>query len=87
VKRGGKQSHAGFSLGLFFDLEDGGDMFPPKHLLTFNGLHGVTFRKIVVFVNIAVRASKCCLILMKLLKISAISAQTRFTSPNNENAL
>jgi hypothetical protein len=27
VKAGGKQSLAGFLLGLFFDPEDGGDMF------------------------------------------------------------
>jgi hypothetical protein len=27
VKAGGKLFHAGFFLGLFFDPEDGGDMF------------------------------------------------------------
>jgi hypothetical protein len=35
-------------LGLFFDLEHGGDV-PPKRRLTFNGLHGVISRKIVLF--------------------------------------
>jgi hypothetical protein len=33
VKAGGK-------LVLFFDPEDGGDMFLPKRLVTFNGLLG-----------------------------------------------
>jgi hypothetical protein len=34
-------------LGLF-DPEDGGDV-PPKHRLTFNGLHGVVPQKIIPF--------------------------------------
>jgi hypothetical protein len=39
----------GFLLGLFFDPEDGGDMFLPKRRLIFNGLHGVISQKIVLF--------------------------------------
>jgi hypothetical protein len=31
--------HADFTLGLFMDSEDRGDMFLQKHRLTFNGLH------------------------------------------------
>jgi hypothetical protein len=31
-----------------FDPEDGGDV-PPKRRLTFNGLHGVIYQKIVLF--------------------------------------
>jgi hypothetical protein len=34
--------------GLFFDLDDEGDV-PPKRRLTFNGLHGVISQKIVLF--------------------------------------
>jgi hypothetical protein len=49
--------HAGFLLALFFDPEDGGDYVPPKHRLTFNGLHGVISQKIVLSVTIAVRTS------------------------------
>jgi hypothetical protein len=37
--------------------EDGGDMFLKKHRLIFNGLHGVIFHKIVVFITIAWRTS------------------------------
>jgi hypothetical protein len=48
--------HAGFLLGLFFDPEDGGDMFL-QNVLTFNGLHGVIFQKIELFINTAVRTS------------------------------
>jgi hypothetical protein len=33
--------HAGFFLSLFFDPEDGCDMFLRKRRLTFNGLNGV----------------------------------------------
>jgi hypothetical protein len=35
-------------LDLFFGLEDGDDA-PSKRRLTFNGLHGVTFKKIELF--------------------------------------
>jgi hypothetical protein len=60
VKTGGKQNRAPlllcFLLGLFFDPEDGGDMFP-KRRLTFNGLHGVISQKIVLFITTAVRTS------------------------------
>jgi hypothetical protein len=41
--------HAGFLPGLFFDPEDGYDMFFPKRRLTFNGLHGVISNKIELF--------------------------------------
>jgi hypothetical protein len=37
LKAGGKQALA-FLFGLFFDHEDGGDMFLSKRRLTFNGL-------------------------------------------------
>jgi hypothetical protein len=46
-----------FFLGLFFGPEDGGEYIPPKHLLTFNGLHGVISQKIELFITIAVRTS------------------------------
>jgi hypothetical protein len=38
------QLHAGFSPGLFFNPEDGGDV-PPKRRLTSNGLHGAISQK------------------------------------------
>jgi hypothetical protein len=41
--------HAGFLLGLFFDPEDGSNMFFPKRRLTFNGLRGVIFREKELF--------------------------------------
>jgi hypothetical protein len=43
--------------GLFFDPEDGGDMFLQKLRLTSNGLHGVISQKIVLFITTAVRTS------------------------------
>jgi hypothetical protein len=49
--------HAGFLLGLFFDPEEGGDMFLPKRLLTFSGLHGVISHEIARFITTAVRTS------------------------------
>jgi hypothetical protein len=49
--------HAGFLLGLYFDPEDEGDMFPAKCLLTFNGLHGVISQKIELFITTAVGPS------------------------------
>jgi hypothetical protein len=42
-------SQAGFFLGLLVDPEDGGDIFPPKRPLTFNGLHGVMSQMIEFF--------------------------------------
>jgi hypothetical protein len=48
--------HPGFLLGLFFDPEDGGDMFLPN-VGCFNGLHGVISQKIVLFITTAVRTS------------------------------
>jgi hypothetical protein len=41
--------HAGILLDLF-DPEDGGDA-PPKHRLTFNGLHGVISQKLLLFIT------------------------------------
>jgi hypothetical protein len=41
--------HAGFLLGLFFNPEDGGDMFFRNVGLTFNGLHGLISQKIKLF--------------------------------------
>jgi hypothetical protein len=32
---------ASFLLGLFFDPDDGRNMFPPKHRMSLSGLHGV----------------------------------------------
>jgi hypothetical protein len=49
--------HGGFSLGLFFDLEDGSDKFLTKRQLTFNGLHGVISLKTRLFITAAVRTS------------------------------
>jgi hypothetical protein len=43
-----------FFLGLFFDPEDGGDVILPKRLLILNGLHGVIFQKIELFITAAV---------------------------------
>jgi hypothetical protein len=53
VKAGGKQSSAGFLLGLFYDREVGGDVHL-KHRLTFNRLHGVISQKPVFFITNAV---------------------------------
>jgi hypothetical protein len=47
--------HAGILLDLF-NPEDGSDVFP-KSSLTFNGLPGVTSRKILHFITTAVRTS------------------------------
>jgi hypothetical protein len=44
-------------LGLFFDPEDGGDIFLRNIGLTFNGLHGVISPKIELFITTAVRTS------------------------------
>jgi hypothetical protein len=41
-------------LGLFFEPEDGSDV-PLKLRLTFNGLHGIISKKIVLFITTAVR--------------------------------
>jgi hypothetical protein len=41
--------HIGFLLGLFFDPEDGGDMFPRNVGLFFNWLHSVISQKIKLF--------------------------------------
>jgi hypothetical protein len=46
--------HANFLFGLYFDPEDGGDIFAPKHLLISNGLHGVVTKRIKIFITIAV---------------------------------
>jgi hypothetical protein len=48
--------HAGFLLSLFFDSEDGGDMFPKRQLI-FNGLHGVMSQKTEIFLTAALRAA------------------------------
>jgi hypothetical protein len=42
-----------FVLGLYFGPEHGGDIFLPKRLLTFNGLHGVRPQKIELYAYIA----------------------------------
>jgi hypothetical protein len=44
-------------LGLFFNPEDGGDIFFPKQRLAFNGLHSVISQKTELFIITAVRAS------------------------------
>jgi hypothetical protein len=49
--------HDEFLLGLFFDPEDGGDMFPQNVYLTFNGLHGIVSQKRELFITTAVRTS------------------------------
>jgi hypothetical protein len=38
--------HAGFSLSLFFEPEDGGEIFLFKCTLTFNGVQGIISQKI-----------------------------------------
>jgi hypothetical protein len=48
---------AGFFLSLFFDPEDGGDMFLQKVALAFNRLHGLIYQKIELFITTAVRTS------------------------------
>jgi hypothetical protein len=67
--------HAGFLLALFFDPEDGGDMFPRKHWLTFNGLHGVISQKTVLFITTAVRTSipTKLLVLIMLMRVSFLA--------------
>jgi hypothetical protein len=57
--RNHKQSHLlshWFLAGLFFDPEDESDVLP-KRRLTFNGLHGVIFQKMVLFITTAVTTS------------------------------
>jgi hypothetical protein len=44
-----------FLLSLFFDSEDGGDMFPLEHQLTFNRLHVVISPKTEFFMTTALR--------------------------------
>jgi hypothetical protein len=46
--------HAGFFLGLFFNPEI---EVTPKRRLTFNGLQGVIFQKINLFITTAVRVT------------------------------
>jgi hypothetical protein len=41
--------HAGFSLGLLFNPDGGGDKFLRKHRLTLNGLHGLILLKTELF--------------------------------------
>jgi hypothetical protein len=41
--------HADLLFGLFFNSEDGGDVFLEKRRLIFNGLHSVISQKIVLF--------------------------------------
>jgi hypothetical protein len=48
---------AGFLLGLFSDLADGGDMFLQKNQFIFNGLHSIVSQKLDFFIATAVRAS------------------------------
>jgi hypothetical protein len=48
---------AGFMLGLFFNPEDGGDIFHPKCRLAFNGLQGIASQKIELSITTAVRTS------------------------------
>jgi hypothetical protein len=48
---------AGFSLGLFFNLEDGGDMFPLKRRQTFNRPHSAIFQQREPFITTATRTS------------------------------
>jgi hypothetical protein len=49
--------HAGFLSGLFFHPEDGGDIFPTKRRLTFNGPQSFISQKIELFIATAVRTS------------------------------
>jgi hypothetical protein len=49
--------HAGFLLGLFFDPEDGGNMFLQNFRFTFNGLHAAISQKIGFFLTTALRTS------------------------------
>jgi hypothetical protein len=48
--------YIGFLLGVLFDPEYGGDVLP-KRQLTFNGLHGITSQKMVLFITTSVRTS------------------------------
>jgi hypothetical protein len=56
-----------FWLGLFFDLQDGGDV-PPKRRLTSTGLHGATSqktelsKKVFLEINLALNPSTGILI-------------------------
>jgi hypothetical protein len=52
-----------FHLSLF-DPEKGGDMFPLKRRLTFNGLHSVILQKIVLFITSTVRISNPTYLIM-----------------------
>jgi hypothetical protein len=45
--------HVGFLLGVFFDPED----VLPKRRMIFNGLHGLIYQKIVLFITTVVRTS------------------------------
>jgi hypothetical protein len=42
--------HAGFLLGLIFDPNNEGGMFLSKRRLTFNGLHGIISKNVVLFI-------------------------------------
>jgi hypothetical protein len=59
----------GFLLSVFFDLKDGGDMFPPKRLLTFNGLREVLSQKTELFITTAVRTSDLTFVYRLLLEL------------------
>jgi hypothetical protein len=59
-KSGGKVFtcfHAGILLSLFFDPEDGGDMFLRNFGFTFNGLQGVISQKLILLITTAVKTS------------------------------
>jgi hypothetical protein len=47
--------HADSFLDLFFDPEEGGDMFLRKVGWLSNGLHGVIYQKMALFISTAVR--------------------------------
>jgi hypothetical protein len=50
-------SKQSWNLGLFFDTEDGGDMFVRKIVLTFHGLHSLISKTIEFFITTSVRTS------------------------------